>query len=365
MRLWPAIYARDFSGREVTPPGLRFTVERYSHTTLGGPLTLTAQATGAELSLWELIEMLRCPIEVFDRLGNSVWWGYIARVLVRAGAIELGVSLDTMFNNIAVAYSYVAPGTATVGERRTTTYASDADSILTYGTRDALLSLSGATDAQAAQVRALMLAQHRYPAPYWQRTFGGKAVAATIEARGWWSTLGWRMYAVGTTASIETTAQIANALSSAGQFFTGTEIETASGISTSEYRDGETTAQAEVEDLLKAGTTGGQRLRAIVTRERRVRVMAEPAAGDADYTLDGTSVLRDAYRNRVLVQTCPAGMWLQLVDTIPGTVNLSRLAEPSRIFVEEAEFSPARNEYRPFARGVPTPWEIGQAVIGL
>ncbi len=363
MKVSTVVYERDFSGTIKSLPGVAIDVERYSFTALGGPLQLSAKATGPELGLWELIETLRCPIEVLDPLGTCIWWGYVARVTIRAGAIEVGVSLDTMFNNVAVAYSYIEPGSQSVGQRKTTAYSSDADSVGEYGTKDVLLSLGGATDAQATQVRDTLLNQNRYPIPYWQKAFstGGKITAA-IEARGWWSTLGWRMYAKSTAASIETTTQIANAITGVGQFLTGTEIETASGISTSEYRDGDTTAQAEIEELLRSGTTANRRLRSLVTRERRVRVLAEPTAGSGDYALSAKGVLFDNYGNPAQIQTCPAGMWIKLRDTIPGTVDLSRLAEPSRIFVEEAEFSPARDEYRPFARGVPTPWEIGQLV---
>lgn len=74
----------------------------------------------------------------------------------------------------------------------------------------------------------------------------------------------------------ETTQQVASALTGYGEFITGVDIVDASGISTIAYRDGDTRLMKVVEDLLLIGTATSRRLLAEVTRERRVRVFAEP-----------------------------------------------------------------------------------------
>ena len=45
---------------------------------------------------------MRCPVEITDERGTLVWYGYVAEVETRVGAITVGVSLDDMANKIAV-----------------------------------------------------------------------------------------------------------------------------------------------------------------------------------------------------------------------------------------------------------------------
>ena len=354
----PLFYQRDFSGEILPLPGLRWSVERYSFATIGGPDRLTLKATGRPVSLWELVETLRCPIEIFDPIGRCVWWGLAQKVTLRDGRFEFGADLSGMNNRVAVAYSYVEPGAQLVGQRKTTAYAADAEAAGEYGYKDLQVSLGGATDAQALQVRGTVLAQNRLPNAWLRRAGGQGATQATIEGVGWWKTLEWRMLKVTTTNNVATTTQIANAITAVGSFFAGTDIETASGISTSEYRDGDTTALAEIEELLRSGTSGQQRLMASVTRERRVVIKAEPTLGSADYTLDRRGRVRDESGNRLINALCPAGLWMRVTEVIPGSADISKLAQPGVFFVESAEYTPKTNEYLPTPRGAPTPWDI-------
>ncbi len=360
--IWPVIYPRDLSlTYPTTPVNLTYQVQRYSTNVLGGPERCTVQVAGGLDALFELVELLRSPIEIYERQMGLVWWGVVSKVTVSTGLVEIGASLETMYNRIAVAYSYVAPGSASVGQRKTTAYTTDADSVAEYGTRDMLLSLGGATDAQALQARDTALSTYRYPISIWQKSASGQATA-TIEAKGWWDTLGWRMLKVATSAAVATTTQIANAIASVGQFLTGNEIETASGISTNEFRDGDTNAQAEIEELLTAGTSGGVRLAAQVTKERIVRIFAEPILGAADYSLTRRGDLYDPYDNRINPATCPTGIWLRAKDLWPATADLSKLSNPNVAFIDRAEYDVSRDQYAPLARGVPSAWEIGKRV---
>jgi hypothetical protein len=356
------IYPRDLAqSAPITPANVSYRVQRYSGAVLGGPIACSVQASGEMTPLFELIELLRCPIEIYDWRLGTVWWGYISKVTISTGTVEIGAALDSMYNHIAVAYSYVAAGTSSVGERKTTAYSSDTDSASEYGTKDLLLSLGGATDAQALQTRDTALSIYKYPIAIWQKAATEQATA-TIECRGWWDTLAWRMLKVTTSNTVETTTQIGNAIAAVGQFFAGSEIETASGSSTNEYRDGDTTAQAEIEELLTAGTSGGARLAALVTPERVARVFAEPASGAADYSLKLSGAILDAYDNPISPAACPVGIWLRTNNIWPATANLTRLANPDIAFIDRAEYDAQRDQYAPLARGVPSAWDIGKQV---
>lgn len=361
--IWPTIYPRDLSiTTPITPETLTYAVQRYSWNVLGGPDRCVIQAKGSVTALFELLEMLRCPLTVYSRAAWAVWWGYISKVTIRSRMMEIGVTLDSMSNSVAVAYSYVDASTQ-IGTRKTTAWATDAESISEYGTKELLMSLGGASDNQALQMRDTALSIYRYPQATWVKGYDSQEIA-TIEARGWWSTLGWRMLNVSTTNNVETTTQIANALDSKGQFIAGREIETVSGISTNEYRDGDTTALAEIEDLLISGTSGGMRLAATVTPERIARIFAEPAQGAGDYYMDRAGQVYDAYQNKLTPGVCPVGIWLELSEVVPATVNVSKLASPQAAFIDRSEYDVARGIYAPLSRGVPSPWEIVKSVYG-
>jgi hypothetical protein len=147
------------------------------------------------MALWELLEWLRAPVYLIDETGERVWWGMVSEVSVRVGAIAIGLSLDRMSNRVAVAYSYVAPGSSSVGTRATTDWAQDDDSVSAYGTLELLSSVSGATTELAETARDRILAAQKYPVPTLRATPGRGSLSATLSCRGWWDTLDWKYYA--------------------------------------------------------------------------------------------------------------------------------------------------------------------------
>lgn len=486
---------------DILLPDLTYRVKRYSKAAIGGPLEAEVEATGTREGLFELVEHLRAPVEIFNEIHDPRWWGLIQEVRIEWHGIEFGVSLDTMVNKVAVAYTENH-------FRQTTPWSTDATSSGEYGTKEDLLSISEITAADALQKRDTWLARRKYPIPVINSNPGGKTERATIYCRGWIDTLDWRHYAnasgleayetLGTgspgreigeddrpifaqafqlssasgwsanavwirlwkegapadnftltlrsdsagdpgavlaTASIagadvpesatwvefalsvdvalstgttywihcarsgginttnyyivgvnqdlgylngdaklyntgsatwtdashkgdlnfrvlgdtETTAQITALVSSVGEFFTGSEIEDASGIATNAYRVGDRRALYELLRLLKTGTTNDRRLLAEVTRGRVLRVYEEPApptSPDNAYSLSGTGKLYSSNGRAVRPSDCIVAQWCGLGDVIPGTVDLSRVADPSLFFIEEAEYDVDQDEYR-------------------
>jgi hypothetical protein len=53
-------------------------------------------------------------------------------------------------------------------------------------------------------------------------------------------------------------------------------------------------------------------------------------------------------------------MWVKIIDVIPSTVDMSKLANPARLFIESAEYHASSLTYIPHPRGVPSVWELGQ-----
>lgn len=359
LRLEPRFLNRDFSDA-VTFPDVRLEIQRYSHHAIGGPQIATMTAYGSELMLWELLEWLRSPVEILDEYNDKVWWGFVQEITVRIGAIEVGVSLATMFNNVAVAYSHVDPGSEEAGTRATTAWAQDDDSVAAYGTKELLVSLAEGTLAAAESMRDSILDLYKYPIPVVRSTPGKGSLSATLTCRGWWDTLGWSYYANTDTDSVETTQQIADIVSAEGQFLEGCDIVDASGIDSSEYRDGDSLALAIVADLLKGGTSSDKRLLARVTRDRILQVYEEPDSGDEELFLGPDGRLMDEWDSQSVAHTCPVGQWCGLKDVIPPTLDTTKLADPTSFFIERSEFDPQSQSWTPEPRGIPSPWEISQ-----
>lgn len=516
-RLTVRMLERNF-GEPLAEPPVAYAVKRYAHDAIGGPRDADIGVSGRPEALWEMIEKLRCPIEILNSMGEAVWWGYVHAVEIAVGMWTVGVSLETMFNRVAVVYSLVLPGSNEVGTRATTDWVQNALSIATYGQREVKGSLAGATTPQAEALRAAMLDQHKYPIPSVRGERGQSKLTATLKCVGWWQTLDWRYLAqsaglesyapttteeqaignaaastraaqsfrvsasqpwtaysakislrkqgapadnvtmelcadaagvpgtvltsstltgsglteatdwiefvfstptllalattywlvvkrsgavdgtnyyamnvgpaLGYTSGLyrlytgaawvargtdadaafkvtgvqETTEQIRYAIGACAPFISAVEIKTVSGVYSSQYRDGDTPCLSEVEALLKAGTTSGRRLLATVTRERVLRVYQEPSSGDADYLLATDGTLHDAFDVPVSPDKCPVGLWAKLKDVIPATVDVSKLADPTRVFIEAAEYNAETRTYTPEPRALPSVWEMGQGL---
>lgn len=370
MNLWPTIYQRDLTeALPITPRNVDYNIAAYSHHNIGGPYTATINCVGDDIPIFELIELLRCPVEITSELVGITWWGYVNSVVVRSGPYEFRVSLDSMYNRVSVAYSFVQAGSTSVGQRKTTAVLADDDSSGEYGIKRLVYSTGGATDAQADQLNAVMLARFKYPQVQWQLstmnsmpTLGVGRSTAVLECKGWWSVIGWRYYAKSTTTSVDTASQIA-AIVDVSEHIAGTEIYTASGISSSEYRNGESTCLAEAVELMEQGTTSGDQYQVIISKERVAHIQTEPRLGTADWLMDRTGQLYDPLGNPTPAVVCPAGMWVKLADVIPASADLTKLANAAVAFIERGDYSVSTNRYTPITRGLRSPWDLGKVIL--
>ena len=188
------ISKRDFS-TALSQPNLAYQVTRHSWDAIGGPDQAEITATGEDMGLWSLMNKLRCPIEIQNKdNGEFVWWGYVSKVLIQSAGAQVGVSLDEMYNRIAVAYSYVEGGSNTAGERKTTGWIEDTDSSAEYGEKELLQSLGSGSTLASIHRRDTLLDQRKYPVPMvdWRGMTG--ETKAVISCRGWWHSLGWTYY---------------------------------------------------------------------------------------------------------------------------------------------------------------------------
>lgn len=332
------------------PPSLDFRVNSFAHDAIGGPKRASITVYSEDInSLWEMIELLRCPVEISDEYGRKLWWGYVSEATVRYDAVQVGVSLDPMFNRISV--TYMRPDNSVTDP---TGWGEDLDSQAEYGIKESYFGVGYCEDAQALVYRDERVRRIGKPVPKPGLSGAEKSKCATLICRGWWDTLEWRYYSKATTASVETTTQIANIVTGVGPFLTATDIDNASGISGSEYRKGDRTALKEIETLLAIGVSGGRRLLATVGNDRRLRIYQEPDNTTAVY-LNGQGNLENAGNQLVDKYTCPCGIWAILRNIIPGSVDLSRMADASQFFIEESEYVSSSDRLNLTARDTPLP----------
>ncbi|MHB9032334.1 MAG: hypothetical protein ACYC6L_04715 [Anaerolineae bacterium] len=331
--------------------------ERYSWHSIGGPQDADIALEGRdERAVWEALELLRCPVEIYNEYQVCVWWGYVHEVSVSVGAITMGVNLDGLANKVAVSYETDA------GEQATTAWSQDADSVALYGTKELLLSAKvvGVTAAEA--LRSVYLGGAKTPMAQFEAATSDQVGArAKLHCKGWWQTLDWKYYAAATGTASDTTAQIAAIVTAAGQFMTGSIVRATSGITCDPYRSGENTAKAEIEALLGAGNSSGIGLLAWVNHLRELEVNAEPSAA-AQYYLQRDGSLSDIYGNEAVGSSCPVGVWAELQNIVPGNVDNAVVATPTRFFIEEASYEVTIGRYTPKPRGQHSDFGVGTRI---
>lgn len=327
------------------PDGVSLTVDYLSKHRLLGYKRATITAKGPRPAVFELLETLRYGVKIYSATDPAVWLGLVEGVNVYDGENRVGLSLRDMANRVAVAYSYVEPGTSTVGVRKTTAWANDTASQGEFGVKEYLHSSDGTTDAGAVQLRDTFLADHALPVA--ARTYAGGLgmeageITASIECIGWIMTLGWEYYADSSTTNTATSTQISNILSAA-QFINSVAVETASGISTSRYRKGDETMLTELLALMEMGTTNGKTYQLAIDEARNVRVFETPADTTVSYRqrVDGQVLSTsdepiDGYR-------VEAGTWIELKDALPGSVDTTWMRYIGKFLIEEVEWTASR-----------------------
>lgn len=185
---------RDFSGPLLTP-GLEFDVRRYSMAAIGGPDYADVRAIGGLASQWQMFNWIRCPVTIYSATKEPIWWGYVASAIVRYGLLDLEVSIDPMFNSVAVMYNERDAGTTGVGTRGTTSYEEYAASVNEYGRKQILTSLPDSAEIAATEARSKLLKRWRLPIGSVNPEGDPKrGTAGAIELRGWWDTVRWLLY---------------------------------------------------------------------------------------------------------------------------------------------------------------------------
>src|SRR4030042_3629839 len=97
-----------------------------------------------------------------------------------------------------------------------------------------------------------------------------------------------------------------------------------------------------------------------VTSGRRLRVYEEPVIpSKANFILKDGS-LQDPYDTVNRKETCPGGIWTRLKDIVPASLDITKLADPNTMFIDEAEYIPDEDRLSLTPRGFVDPFQIGR-----
>lgn len=173
------------------PANATLTVTGYDAEAVGGPKSAEMTMVGPQSALWQATRWLGHRVTIIADNGQRVWYGMLHEVVIATGSIEVGLSLANMYNRIAVAYTYEPPGGAV--ERATTDWAENSESVLRYGYKELMYSMSDTNLTQAEAQRDTLLTAFGAPQPVLRIATGGTPMA-TLRCIGLYDTLDWRYY---------------------------------------------------------------------------------------------------------------------------------------------------------------------------
>ncbi len=167
----------------ILPRDLQLTPQNWSASDRGGMKQASISASGSGESLAYLLSRLGDRVEIYNDMGDPVWWGTLWDLEITLGNVVVSMSLDDVYNRVAVIYPFRKEDGSE--ESRTTTWVEDADSIERFGVRELLYGMSVAFSDSAVIARDQILARYAFPAPVIS-TQSNTDFGARLTAMGNW-----------------------------------------------------------------------------------------------------------------------------------------------------------------------------------
>lgn len=155
---------------------------------------------------------------------------------------------------------------------------------------------------------------------------------------------------------IETTQQIMNHLSNYGQLLKTVRVANQSGVASESYRNGDTLALDEVEELLDIGTSNYKPLYAIVKYDDTVDIFEQPSADNVRIELRTDGKLYYMTGAPIEPEACPVAMWVSLDKVLDGVRMVSGGDVRNVIWIESAQYDCLSGEYSWTSEGWTNPY---------
>lgn len=318
----------------------RMAVREYSWSELGGPkfAMLTSPWDGTH----DYFSLLRCGVEIFNDIGEPVWWGVVRQIRIPHGAGSLVYSLDRLYNRVLVTYAMVDEGDPDPVERVITSFAEDARSIAEFGNFEIRIPMRHATTTAAENRRDVLLALFKDPS----LTPDEMSVEGVeVECCGWFDLLAKHYYTNNGGDLVEITTQISAVITDFDQFIMGVNIEDVSGILISESRDGDDTSLQVIQDLLQIGATDGQMLTATVRQDRVLEISKRQALASPEYYFNQEGNLETLGGALVEPEKCVVNVWSGIKD-VPSILGGASSLTPRYITEASYDAESRKTTYR-------------------
>ena len=183
------------------PPSVRFTPIRYSAKDKGGYHEAEIRVDGSDLDLKSMASKLAYGVTIYGKNSIPRWHGYVSRVEITLKNIRLSYDLDDVSNAVKLAYTLSGLESELIGQRATTTWKRDTDSIDRYGLIETLETGGNMSGTAADNMATKILRQRRLPHPAGEASRESDSYA-TLFCKGSWQCLSWRLSDVPTTIAL-------------------------------------------------------------------------------------------------------------------------------------------------------------------
>jgi hypothetical protein len=350
-RLLPAVvYDPLVVGTNVWRDDLGFEMDNLSvhHTAYGGYWTLGFGLNGRRSHIEDWLDSgLARHVELYSPSLDIIWEGFVNKVSGNIGSlsVQVGPLLD-MANRIKVAYSTVDTSVTppAVGIRETTTWGNDTVSQARYGIISKVISVSGSTAANAAQLRTVRLSDLARPARTETDNLESSVhPSATVECLGyahWLNTYVCDLTTTGTqNASVKLQAVLAAEPN--GIFSTDYSSLTANTTPVGAYDRDLRPAATIMKAIVALGDTAFNRWTFAFGPGRKPFYAAIPLAVKYERTLgDPRQALTLPAGIEVMPWDARAGQWAFYTDLLIGKNEPASFRDDMRyLFIEEATFT--------------------------
>ena len=328
MTLIPVFQNLDYSAR-VIKPNVTYSVDRLTHHTLGGPRRADISVKGTAADMWEFAEYIGCPVTIYDDVGRTVWWGYVHEF--KASRKGARLYCRGWWERVSWRY-YLNSGTNTV--ETTTQIAAIITNMAPFITATDILDASGISTLEtrdgkrrgSEEIEELLNAGTSSGYRLLGKVDESRRFGVYIEPLGSSVEDYWLTGDVEFGASLDTMANKVYA--------TWTAPGSSNAHNTATYSDTDSqAAYGQKSEQLTLSAADATLAAAACTAELARRKYPIPTISVLDGKISNFSGIPiPDYMVR-------AAHWLRLKDVIPQSVDTTRLADITKIFIEEVEWS--------------------------
>lgn len=315
-----------YCGREVR-------LDRCSWSAWGGAEAARLILAYDGLTLEDRQNLLGLPVEVCDRGGQAVWWGYVSAVGGQMAGVRQTLDLESVANRVCAVFKDPNQTNGLIWTQ--TAWVEDAQSQASYGVKEKVARLGVTSLAQAQQVSARFLRDNAWPLVRAEEkliTFSkqgerGEFQGIEIRCRGWFHTLGWRTWFNQTGAAMTSDAALGEIFAACGQKLGGLYQEAASGVTITPFTPYPVDGLTAFKGYLKLGQVNLRPMLAWVTSGRLLKVYEQPDKERLIWRLTEAGRLEDSFGNEPPEGRTPAGEWLAIGKAEPVWINYAEWSE--------------------------------------